>query len=125
MDTNAGRNDQPPRPRRGTDVAEARPDREREGRRSTDTAWPRGAATLADPRVVLAMADGHPAGIKQFLQFCLVLVYPAFLFLVVVAWPLWAVGKVLEWVLVFLFWPLRAYLGRREEASSAGAGAGH
>ena len=29
------------------------------------------------PRFVLSQADGYPVVIKQFLQFCLILIYPA------------------------------------------------
>jgi hypothetical protein len=64
------------------------------------------------PRFVLSQANGYPVGIKQFLQFCLILVYPAFvfaaLFMFVVYYvlliPLKYVGLAVFWV---LFWPLR------------------
>ena len=60
------------------------------------------------PRFVWSQAEGYPVVIKQFLQFCLILIYPAWLFLVLLAWPIWAVGKVLEGILYVLFWPVRA-----------------
>jgi hypothetical protein len=37
------------------------------------------------PRFVWSMADGYPVVIKQFLQFCLILIYPAWLFGVLAA----------------------------------------
>ncbi|BBY31659.1 hypothetical protein [Mycolicibacterium sediminis] len=62
------------------------------------------------PRYVWSMADGHPVVIKQFLQFCLILVYPAFVFAVLAG----GVVHVLFYVTVYpvlwlLFWPMRAH----------------
>jgi hypothetical protein len=67
---------------------------------------------VMSPRFVLSQADGYPVVIKQFLQFCLILVYPAFVFA-----PLFALAVyytillpgyyallAVSWV---LFWPLR------------------
>jgi YggT family protein len=67
---------------------------------------------VMSPRFVLSQADGYPVVIKQFLQFCLILVYPAFVFA-----PLFALAVyyaillpgyyallAVAWV---LFWPLR------------------
>lgn len=61
---------------------------------------------------MLSQADGYPPGVKQFLQFCLILVYPAWLFMVLIAWPVWLIGLVLgkigTAILMVLFWPIRA-----------------
>ena len=68
--------------------------------------WP-GRCRGREPKYLLSQARATP-GIKQFLQFCLVLMYPAWLFMVLIAWPVWLVGKALEGVLWVLFWPVRA-----------------
>ena len=58
-------------------------------------------------RFVLSQADGYPVGIKQFLQFCLILIYPAWvvgiLAMAAIYYPCYAV----LWV---VFWPLRAWM---------------
>src|SRR5258705_7968187 len=36
------------------------------------------------PRYVLSMAEGYPVVIKQFLHFCLIIIYPAWVFAVLV-----------------------------------------
>ncbi|CAM3972995.1 hypothetical protein SMNI109538_22875 [Smaragdicoccus niigatensis] len=59
-------------------------------------------------RVLLSQAEGYPVGVKQFLQFCLILIYPAWLFFVLIAWPIWLGGMALEGMLYVLFWPVRA-----------------
>ncbi|WP_221176267.1 hypothetical protein [Nocardioides marmorisolisilvae] len=73
-----------------------------------ETTWARRLVRAADPRMLLSQAQDYPVGIKQFLQFCLILVYPAWLFLVLLAWPIWLVGKAFEGILYVLFWPVRA-----------------
>lgn len=58
-------------------------------------------------RLVLSQAEGYPVGIKQFLQFCLILIYPA-----------WIVGVLFSAALYYaiygplwlLFWPVRAWM---------------
>ncbi|HEX2401088.1 MAG TPA: hypothetical protein VHJ79_14060 [Mycobacterium sp.] len=64
------------------------------------------------PRVVLSQANGYPVVIKQFLQFCLILIYPAWVFSVLFMFVFYYVillpGKyVLLAVFWVLFWPLR------------------
>jgi YggT family protein len=58
-------------------------------------------------RFVLSQADGYPVVIKQFLQFCLLLIYPAWAFAVLAGavcfYPLYG----LLWL---LFWPVRAWM---------------
>lgn len=60
-----------------------------------------------NPRFLLSMADGYPVVIKQFLQFCLVLIYPAWvagvLFSAVVYYTVYGV----LWV---LFAPIRLWM---------------
>jgi YggT family protein len=71
----------------------------------------------AKPGFLLSQADGYPIGIKQFLQFSLILVYPAWLFGLIVLVPLsWAVYKVCYGVLWVVFWPLRLVVGRKDTA---------
>jgi hypothetical protein len=100
---------EPPRPERGTtaeergrDVSPAQAKLEESG------TWAQRIGAAANPKVLLSQADGYPAGIKQFLQFCLIIVYPAWIVLVLLAWPIWLVGKAFEGVLWVLFWPIRA-----------------
>src|ERR1700761_7345426 len=58
-------------------------------------------------RLVLSQADGYPVVIKQFLQFCLILIYPAWvvgiLAMAAIYYPCYA-------VLWALFWPMRAWM---------------
>ncbi len=56
------------------------------------------------------MADGYPVVLKQFIQFCLIIIYPAWIFFVICA----AACTLLFYVTVYpvlwlLFWPMRAY----------------
>ena len=94
--------DEPPPPvrgltreERGRDISEAQAEVEAEksvGKRLLKS---------MSPRFVLSMADGYPAGVKQFLQFCLILIYPA-----------WLVGVLASAVIYFsvygVFWVLFA-----------------
>lgn len=54
---------------------------------------------------VLSQADAYPVVIKQFLQFCLILIYPAWVFAVVAGAAIYGVFYGTLWV---LFWPVRA-----------------
>src|SRR3954468_1944872 len=60
------------------------------------------------PRFVWSMAEGYPVVLKQFIQFCLILIYPAWVFGVLFA----AAMHALSYVTV--------YPGAPEEASSRG-----
>ena len=91
---------------RGRDVSPAQAQAE-----AAPTA-PRRLAAMIDPRFLLSQADGYPVGIKQFLQFCLILVYPAFLFFLLVAVVGVLVGKVLYGVFWVVFAPLRLWMKR-------------
>jgi len=63
-------------------------------------------------RFVLSQAEGYPVVIKQFLQFCLILIYPAWVFGIlamaaiyyVILLPGYYVLLAVGWV---VFWPLR------------------
>lgn len=106
--------EEPPPPQRGRTIDEREPDVSAPEQALIDAkSWPQQLRAAASPRLVLSQADGYPPGVKQFLQFCLVLVYPAWLFMVLIAWPVWALFKVLEWILWVLFAPLRLYMKRR------------
>ena len=61
------------REERGRDVSEAQAEAEAE------TSTGKRLLKSMSPRFVWSMADGYPVVIKQFLQFCLILVYPAWL----------------------------------------------
>jgi hypothetical protein len=53
---------------------------------------------------VLSQAEGYPVVIKQFLQFCLLLIYPAWVFAVAVGAAIYYPVYFVLWV---LFWPVR------------------
>ena len=50
------------------------------------------------PRTLWSMAEGYPVVLKQFIQFCLIIIYPAWVFTVLF-------GAAMH----LLFWPMRAY----------------
>lgn len=63
------------------------------------------------PKTVWRMADGQPVVLKQFVQFCLVIIYPG--------WVLGILGCLMVYglfyitvypVLWVLFWPMRAWM---------------
>lgn len=100
---------EPPRPERGATAEERGRDVSAAQAHVEDSGtWAQRLARAANPKVLLSQAEGYPVGIKQFLQFCLILIYPAWLFLLLIAWPVWLVGKVFEGILWVLFWPVRA-----------------
>jgi len=89
---------------RGRDVSAAQADVE-----AQTSKW-RQFLGYMSPRFVWSMADGYPVVIKQFLQFCLILIYPAWVFAVLVG----GLCQLLFYVTVYpvlwvLFWPMRAY----------------
>src|SRR4051812_23180966 len=101
--------EEPPPPQRGTTAAE-RPRDVSAAQEAVEAhpTWAGKIAAAANPKFLLSQAEGYPVGVKQFLQFCLILVYPAWLFILVIAWPVLGVFKVLEGILWVLFWPVRA-----------------
>jgi len=92
------------RDERGRDISEAQAEAEAE------TSKFQKFLRLMSPRLVWSMAEGYPVVIKQFLQFCLILIYPAWVFAVLVG----GLCQLLFYVTVYpllwlLFWPVRAY----------------
>ena len=68
-----------------------------------------------NPKTVWAMSDGQPVVLKQFVQFCLILVYPG--------WVLGILGCLIVYglfyitvypVLWVLFWPMRAWMKKNK-----------
>ena len=97
---------EPPKPQRGQTAEERGRDvspAQAEAEAAPTTAKRVGAA--AKPGFLLSQADGYPVGVKQFLQFCLILIYPGWLFALVVMWAVYGVF----WV---LFSPLRLWMKR-------------
>ena len=103
-------NDPPPPQRgltadeRGRDVSEAQAEVEAE------TSKVQQYLKAMSPRYVLSMAEGYPVVMKQFLQFCLIIIYPAWVFAVLVGAALHLLFYVTVYpVLWLLFWPVRAW----------------
>jgi len=100
------------RDERGRDVSAAQAEAEAE--KSTG----KQLLKAMSPRFVWSQAEGYPVVIKQFLQFCLILIYPAWvvgiLVMAAVYYPCYAV----LWV---LFWPFRAWMkkNRPEEYAAS------
>jgi len=100
---------EPPQPQRGLT-------REERGRAVSDaqaeaeaesSKWRR-FLHMMSPRLVWSMAEGYPVVVKQFLQFCLILIYPGWVFAVLVG----GLFQLLFYVTVYpvlwvLFWPMR------------------
>jgi len=62
------------------------------------------------PRFVWSQAEGYPVVIKQFLQFCLILIYPAWVFGALFIAAMHGLFYITVYpVLWLLFWPVRAY----------------
>ena len=92
------------REERGRDVSEAQAEMEAE------TSKVKQYLKAMSPRLVLSQADGYPVVVKQFLQFCLILIYPAWVVGVLFAAAMHLLFYVTIYpVLWVLFWPVRAY----------------
>jgi YggT family protein len=92
------------REERGRDVSAAQAEVEAE------TSKVRKYLKAMSPRFVLSQAEGYPVVVKQFLQFCLILIYPAWVAGVLFAGVLHLLFYVTVYpVLWLLFWPVRAY----------------
>lgn len=92
------------REERGRDVSQAQADAEAE------TSKAKRFLHAMSPRLVWSMAEGYPVVIKQFIQFCLILIYPAWVFAVVAAAVVTGLFYVTIYPLLWvLFWPMRAY----------------
>jgi hypothetical protein len=92
------------RDERGRDISAAQAEAEAE------TSAVRRYFKAASPRFLWSMAEGYPVVLKQFIQFCLILIYPGWVFFVIVAAALHALFYVTIYpVLWLLLWPVRAY----------------
>lgn len=106
--------DEPPPPARGLTHSERREEISEaaaaEPAEPKQSGFRRIFASLS-PKLVWSMADGYPVVIKQFLQFCLVLVYPGWVFGVLVGAVLYGLFYVTVYpILWVLFWPMRAWM---------------
>lgn len=99
----------PPPPRgltreeRGRDVSEAQAEVE-----AKTSKWQQ-FLHMMSPRLVWSMADGYPVVLKQFIQFCLIIIYPAWVFGVLFSAAVYAVVYPVLWV---IFWPVREWMKR-------------
>jgi hypothetical protein len=93
------------REERGRDISEAQAEAE------AQTSKVKQYLHAMSPRLVWSMAEGYPVVLKQFIQFCLIIIYPAWVFAVVVG-ALFHVAFYLTIypVLWVLFWPVRAWM---------------
>lgn len=95
---------EPPQPQRGRTLKERGRDvSAAQAEVEALPTMPRRILGSASLPYVLSQADGYPVVVKQFLQFCLILIYPAWVFAVLA-------GGALYFVLWVLRWPLRAWM---------------
>jgi hypothetical protein len=93
------------RAERGRDVSAAQAEAEAE------TSTVRRLLLSISPRFVLSQANGYPIVIKQFLQFCLILIYPAWVFGILASVVAYYAFYVTVYpVLWLLFWPVRTWM---------------
>ncbi|WP_319454607.1 MULTISPECIES: hypothetical protein [unclassified Mycobacterium] len=89
---------------RGRDVSAAQAEAEAE------TSTVKKYLHAMSPKYVWSMAEGYPVVLKQFIQFCLILIYPAWVFAILAGAAVHALFYVTAYpVLWLLFWPVRAY----------------
>jgi YggT family protein len=108
---NAPYPDEPQAPQRGQtraelgrDISEAQAEAE-----AQTSPWKRLLHSMS-PKFVWSMADGYPVVIKQFLQFCLVLIYPGWVAGVLFSMVAYGLFYVTVYpVLWLIFWPMRNY----------------
>jgi Flp pilus assembly protein TadB len=92
------------REERGRDISAAQAEAE-----AQTSKW-RQFLHVMSPRYVWSMAEGYPVVLKQFIQFCLILIYPAWVFAVLCGGVLTLLFYVTIYpVLWVLFWPMRSY----------------
>jgi hypothetical protein len=102
---------EPPQPQRGLtreergrDVSAAQAEAEAE------TSTVKRYLKAMSPRFLWSMAENYPVVLKQFIQFCLILIYPAWVVGVLFAAAVHLLFYVTIYpVLWLLLWPLRAY----------------
>lgn len=73
--------------------------------------WRTRALRSIGPRVYFGQAAGYPLPVKWFLWFCLLLIWPVWIFTVLLGIALGYAGYQLLWVLI---WPLRVRLKRKD-----------
>jgi YggT family protein len=102
---------EPPPPKRGlTQEERGRDISAAQANAEAETSKLKRYLKTASPRFLWSMAEGYPVVLKQFIQFCLILIYPGWLFFVIVAAALHALFYVTIYpVLWLLFWPIRAH----------------
>ena len=106
----AGDPGEPPPPQRGlTREERGRDVSEAQAKAENETSVGRMLLRSMSLPFVLSQADGYPVVIKQFLQFCLLIIYPAWVFAVLVGA---AVYYPLYFFIWTIFWPLRAWMKR-------------
>jgi YggT family protein len=92
------------REERGRDISEAQAEVE-----AQTSKWKQFTHAMS-PRLVWSMAEGYPVVLKQFIQFCLIIIYPAWVFAVLVGGAMTLLFYVTVYPLLWLlFWPVRAY----------------
>ena len=89
------------REERGRDVSAAQAEAE------SETSTGKRMLLSMSPRFVLSQAEGYPVVIKQFLQFCLIIIYPAWIVGVLASAAIYYAVYSVLWV---LFWPVRAWM---------------
>jgi YggT family protein len=110
------------RAERGRDVSAAQAEAEAEAETSKSKQF----ARAMSPRFVWSMAEGYPVVLKQFIQFCLILVYPAWVFTVLcgglVTLLFYVTVHPLSWL---IFWPMRAHQKKHHPEEYAATRAKH
>ncbi|WP_205877079.1 hypothetical protein [Mycobacterium camsae] len=76
---------------------------------ATEPSAGRRMVTMMNPRFLLSLAGGYPVVVKQFLWFCLILIYPGWLFAVLASAAMYYTVYATLWV---LFWPARAWMSK-------------
>lgn len=97
---------EPAEPQRGQTAEERGPDvSEAQAELGAQETMAQRVVVALKPGFLLSQAEAYPVGVKQFLQFCLLLIYPGWIFAVLVMWFVYGCF----WL---LFWPLRAWMKR-------------
>jgi YggT family protein len=100
--------DEPPPPARGlTREERGRDVSEAQAKVEAETSTGKRLLKSMSPRFVLSMADGYPVVLKQFIQFCLILIYPAWLFGVLAGAAIYYSVYGVLWV---VFAPMRLWM---------------
>ncbi|WP_167098103.1 hypothetical protein [Mycobacterium sp. DL592] len=100
--------DEPAPPARGLTREELGPDvSQAQAEADAETSTGKRLLKSMSPRFVWSMADGYPVVIKQFLQFCLILIYPAWVFGVLASAAVYYTVYGVLWVVLS---PLRLWM---------------